>query len=397
MKTGTPGFVPARLTEVRIARGLTKTALADCADISRQSISNYEAGTHSPQRSTLLQLAYHLNVQPMFFLRPMEDRKRNTIFWRSLASATQRSRDRALRRYDWLKEIVDFLHEYIILPDVNVPDFDIGQIEALEDDEPERLAQQARRHWGLGDGPIADLVLLLENNGVVVCRDELNANKLDAFSEWSLSDFKPYVVLGADKASAVRSRFDAAHELGHLCIHKRVQKSKLNTRFKTLEKQANRFAGAFLLPAESFADDFQAVDLDVFALMKERWRVSIAMMIYRCGDLNILSEEGSKQMWIQYARKGWNRGEPLDDLLQPEEPRLLRRSIELLVSEGVSKDNIKHNLGFDSRTIERLCNLRSGYLDEDSAQITVLPRIKLVSEGGQPKGAPNIHSLNLPD
>ncbi len=26
MKTGTPGFVPARLTEVRIARGLTKTA-----------------------------------------------------------------------------------------------------------------------------------------------------------------------------------------------------------------------------------------------------------------------------------------------------------------------------------------------------------------------------------
>lgn len=397
MKAGTPGFVAARLTEAREARGLSKTALAECIGVTRQTITNYENATHTPERKALLDLADHLNVPPTFFLSPATHRERNTIFWRSLASATKSSRTRALRRYEWLKDIADYLNQFVVLPDENVPDYSLqgDDLLALSEVEIEALADRTRLYWGLGKGPISDVVLLLENNGTIVCRDELRANKLDAFSEWSLSDKRPYVVLSSDKASAARSRFDAAHELAHLALHRSIPRSEVSPKkkFKLIEEQANRFAAAFLLPAEAFASDFQAVDLNVFLLLKEKWRVSVALMIHRCRDLEILSEEGYKRMWIQYARKGWRKAEPLDDLLKPEEPRLISRAIRLLVSENIrTKTDIRHDLNLDPRAIEQLCNLPRGFLDEGHANIRVLPRIK--DEITEQSRTTNIHSIN---
>ncbi len=46
---------------------------------------------------------------------------------------------------------------------------------------------------------------------------KLRLKKIDAFSVWY--DAKPYIFLSSDKGSNVRTRFDMAHELGHLIMH----------------------------------------------------------------------------------------------------------------------------------------------------------------------------------
>lgn len=57
-----------------------------------------------------------------------------------------------------------------------------------------------------------------------------------------------------------------------------------------IEKEANRFAGAFLLPKESFAQEIISTSFSHFISLKKRWKVSIAAMLYRYEDLGILSD-----------------------------------------------------------------------------------------------------------
>ena len=46
--------------------------------------------------------------------------------------------------------------------------------------EIEEIATDVRRFWNLGDGPISNVTLLLENNGAIVTRTEMGADNLDA-------------------------------------------------------------------------------------------------------------------------------------------------------------------------------------------------------------------------
>src|SRR5262249_12604606 len=150
-------------------------------------------------------------------------------------------------------------------------------------------AEDARRYWRMGDGPIANMVLLLENQGAVVARDRLGADSLDGLSQVVAEEGRPYIVIGIDKGSPARWRVDAAHELGHILLHANVQRGTLDRleKHKKIEEQAHRFARAFLLPLASFGDDLFGVSLDAFRALKPRWNVSIATMIFRARDAGL--------------------------------------------------------------------------------------------------------------
>jgi hypothetical protein len=92
----------------------------------------------------------------------------------------------------------------------------------------EDAAADLRVLWGLGSGPIADLVRTFELNGGIVIRHDLEAETLDALSGWASPECVPYVVLNADRTSCARSRVNLAHEIGHLILHRNVQPSTLN-------------------------------------------------------------------------------------------------------------------------------------------------------------------------
>ena len=372
---GTPGFVGARLREAREVRDRTAVALSEEIEISPQTISSYERGKSSPSPPVLSAIAAQLHLPETFFLRPPDDRERGTIFFRSMASTTQRQRTRAERRYGWLRQIVEYVSDFVALPEPNFPTFDLPEDPLLiDDDDIEAAAQQLRHHWNMLDGPIANMVRLVENQGGVVVRDRLGAESLDGLSELVPGERRPHIVIGTDKGTAVRWRFDCAHELGHVVLHSHVPPSLLRRaeQFKRLEGQAHRFAGAFLLPFDSFADDLFAANLDAMRAIKPKWKVSIGTMVSRARDVGLLDSDTARSLWIGISRRKWRRAEPFDDSLEVEEPRVLRRALELILDNGAqTPDDIQDALSLPLDDIEVLCGLPAGYL-RDHSRVSLL-------------------------
>lgn len=373
MKPGTPGFVGARLREAREARELTAIALAELLGITRSAVSYYEKGTTSPQPEVMERISQTLNLKQEYFLRPVATALTNAVFERSMASATKGTRIRGRRRLEWLIEIVEYLAQYVQFPLVNFPTSMTGSTwRTLDQSDIEEIATDVRRFWNLGDGPISNVTLLLENNGAIVTRMEMGAENLDAFSTWTSDSQLPYVVLGTDKGSAVRSRYDVAHELGHLVLHQDVEPTRLahTSDFKLIESQAHQFAGAFLAPATTFSSDVLIPSLDSFRSLKSKWRVSIAMMIHRAEDLNIIHSDQARNMYISYNRRGWRAREPMDDKLNPEEPCVLRRAFEAIIEDKIiERSQIVAALPFNRTDIEDLACLPHGYLDDESPYV----------------------------
>jgi Zn-dependent peptidase ImmA (M78 family) len=92
--------------------------------------------------------------------------------------------------------------------------------------------------------------------------------------------------------------------------------------FKEVESQAHRFASAFLMPADGFADELPEVSLEAFRVLEPRWKTSISAMIYRCKDLGLISETHAGRLFKSSSGRGWARGEPDDEVLAIEQPRL---------------------------------------------------------------------------
>lgn len=341
-------------------------ALAEMVDVSVQSISAYENERSSPGPGVVSKIASTLNLPEHFFTLPERRYERGAIFYRSMSSTTKTARSRAEQRFAWLRDMVHYLSTFVSLPESNVPALSLpADPLLLSDDDIEDAADVVRRYWRLGEAPIANMVLLLENQGAIIARDLLGADTLDSLSEFVEHDARPYIVVGTDRGTPARWRFDVAHELGHMVLHAHVDPRLLTQagHHKRIEQQAHRFAAAFLLPLAPFGEDLFAVNLDTLRTLKPKWKASIATMIMRARHGGFLTEDGERRLWINMSRRGWRRIEPYDDTMAAEEPRLLRRAFELTLNEGdQTPDDVVSTLGLSRSDVEALAGLPSGYL-----------------------------------
>lgn len=320
-------FDPRRLTLARWAAELTKRELADRADVSPGSITQYEAGKTHPPAATVARLAIACGVSSDYLRRQPGRRRPDTSsrsFFRSLRSTTQRERDRADALAEHVFDIVDWFEPRVQLPAMDIPQMSPGDGSRAE---IEQIAEDVRRQWSIAAGPIPHVVRLLEAHGVIIARLESGGRSLDAFSRW-FGD-RPLVVLWSDKGDKARSRFDAAHELGHLVMH-----SDADPLAPDQERQANMFASAFLMPA---ADVHQylvgraPLSLDWPEVMKRRahWGVSAKALLYRSRELGALNEGSYRRAMQSYARLDI-RSHDGSELGVPEQPLLLKRAATAL-------------------------------------------------------------------
>lgn len=390
MRKGASGFVSDRLIEARESRGLTQISLAELIDRTSSSVSRWESGKQRPDSTVIRSLSQSLNMPMGFFFQPTIDYGSSPMFFRTMASTTQSIRKRVKVRLRWAQSISTTLQKWIDLPGVDVPHFNIGNDHcSIRDQDIEVFAEKCRNAWGLGVGPISDLLLVLENAGVVTVKDEVGTAKMDGLSNWSAGDNRPYMLIARDKDTCVRSRMDAAHELGHLVLHRKLTGKILENihSFKEIERQAFHFASAFLMPAESFSAEVWSPSLDTFYNLKERWKVSIGAMIMRCRKLDMLDENSSIRLWKHYNARGWRRGEPLDDTLECEQPRLLNRSVRLLINEGVlTRDQLLTAIRLHGSDVEMLCNLPRGYMTATPADVVELARLRSTNGRRRPDG-----------
>lgn len=368
-------LIPSRLLEARLAKRLNQTELATLIGVSRQAISSYELGDKTPEPATMRALAEALG-QPIGFFTKDETPvfgEFSTNFFRKTGSDTKR-RNMACEVFArWLSQTAFVFNELVNYPAVDLPAFEPRSSTSSHylDEEIEEIAEKVRDHFRLGLGPISNVVRLLETKGVIIARLQIPGENIEAFSYWSGQ--RPFIFMASEKESGARARFDVAHELGHLVLHRWVGVDDIENkdRLKEIESEADRFAGAFLMPRKSFPNEVYSPRLMAFVDLKMRWKVSIAAMIYRCKTLGLFDEQQVTNLYKQISFKKWRKMEPHDgpNGLPLEQPLLLRRISELVVENGRrQKDEIKSFLSFAPEMIEQLIGLPAGYLA--SGQIT---------------------------
>jgi Zn-dependent peptidase ImmA (M78 family)/transcriptional regulator with XRE-family HTH domain len=352
------GFVPQRLIEARLAMMMSRAELARELGITGQAIGYYETGARRPDMDMLLRAAAVLEQPVSFFLRasPSIEDRRGTRFFRSVGTRSNKINYALDIRAKWLWELVSAIAKEVRQPDADLPDVPPPSNQrSYSIDELEEIATSLRRHWGLGDGPIANVVALFETHGLVVTRFELGSDQIDAFSCWI--NQKPHIFLGSDKKSCCRSRFDAAHELGHILLHRDIAQEDIeNKRVRDrIEHEANLFAGAFLFPQSAMFLEFYSTRMNHFIGLKKRWRVSIQAIAHRAKNLDIIDEDQYILFRKNISFHRWNKSEPLDDEIPLEQPQWLLKCWELFVKRrGIQEMDTAEEIGFTLDLVVRL-------------------------------------------
>lgn len=315
----------------RLARQ-SRSALARTVGVTPAAITQFEKGPARPTSPVLAELALTLGVPRDFFRygRPVTPVPASSAHFRSLRATPALSRDQALAFAELVINVVEVIEQHIDLPRVVLPDLDVA-----EDPSPRQIAIAAaacRKALGLPEGPIGHVVRLLEAHGVLVLRLPISIDRaVDAFSSYAAH--RPLVFLSPVKDDKARSRFDAAHELGHLVLHHDVEPGD-----KLIEGQAHSFAAEFLMPADQVIDDLpRRVDWEQLHAAKRRWGTSLKALVYRAHALGVMSE----MTYRRANRELQIAGNPeAGSLGPPESPVLLEAAVRLLAENGVTLEQL---------------------------------------------------------
>jgi len=317
---------------------MTARSLANAVGVSPITISRLENGVNEPEEETLSALSRVLDFPREFFSAgDFDDLPVQSASFRSLTSMTARERDAALSAGTIAFLFSDWIEERFNLPTPDVPDL-------RADATPEAAAQAVREYWSLGQQPISSMVKLLEAKGVRVfslCED---TKTVDAFSCWRNS--QPFVFLNTFK-STERSRFDAAHELGHLVMHRHGEQQDS----RQAENEADQFASHFLMPQDDVASRIRYVTgLEELIRAKKRWGVSVAALTYRLNKMGVVSEWQNRTFNIEISRRGYRSQEP--EGLNPECSVVWPQVLGALWNERITRDHIAAALHLPTHELE---------------------------------------------
>lgn len=333
-------FVPRRLIQARERIGLPVSALARLLGVSRQTIDNYEKGKSNPSPQMVVSLAEALNEDVRFFYAPtLVSYEHEEVFFRDAARNRQADQKAAGRELEGVIEYSFVLTKFVNFPDVRLPQLDFpSDPREIRPARIEEAAEALREYWNLGLEPIRNLTRAAERNGVLVQSFILDNDDLDALSTWSDELDRPVVLLNELKQNCARSRFDLAHELGHVLMHRAVAPALRSEAavHKVLERQAHAFASALLLPRTTWASEIHDVTLMGLLQLKQRWQVSVAAQLNRAKALGLVSSERHVSLYKQLSKRGWRKKEPLDETLELEKPVLIRKATEMIAKNSPS-------------------------------------------------------------
>ena len=168
---------PTRIRLARQRQGLTRAALAGAVGVTARTLTTWERDGAPDARSTDLSVA---TGQPAsFFARPaLPEVTDDAAFFRARRRTGARLRHRALSLgvlgTDFYRGVTALFH----LPPLRLRASDSRL-------SPRQAAHELRAAWGLGAGPLPNLVQLCESRGIRVLGLPMEALEVDAFSFWA--------------------------------------------------------------------------------------------------------------------------------------------------------------------------------------------------------------------
>ncbi|MEA3499239.1 MAG: XRE family transcriptional regulator [Campylobacterota bacterium] len=282
-----------RLKRARVKAGFSMQGLVDSADniVTKQSISQYEKDLKSPSSAVLIALANALNVSVEYFFRNLSvnigevDFRKQSTFGVTKQNILKEKIREYLERYIELENLLE--SNYIFsnpLKNENINSFD----------EIENLANHLRQNWKLGIDPIGNIIEMLELQNIKVLLVDDDKKFSGLCGKVNDEQNHNFIVLNnTQELNNDRKRFTALHELAHLIL----PKHNLHE-----EKVSDRFAGAFLFPHESVVNEFgekrNKISIEELSHVKQKYGISIAAIIYRLRQLDIIDEAMFKRFWI---------------------------------------------------------------------------------------------------
>lgn len=233
-------------------RGLTIPQLSAKMGMGPAAISNVLNGKAEPKSSTLIKLADALGV-------PFDELLADTPKLESLRFRTAKilsGREKAERdqlRHDtaiWLSDYC-FLEKSLKMA---LP----YKLSSIEGKDPSSVAMTVRKELGLKPtDPIFDISGLMEQAGIKLRIRSFGFKKTFGLSIGNM-DGGPGIVVNSEAGIPVeRQLFTIAHELGHLVLHKSSYKDLDEPENEIEEKEADLFAGTFLVPEEALAKEWE--------------------------------------------------------------------------------------------------------------------------------------------
>lgn len=333
--------MPANGDMLRLARqrkGFRQTEAARRLAIEQPLLSRMENGLSEITESFLMraELAYEL-PKSFYFLRDPVFGAPVSVhpMWRRKADVTAKELDMVVAELNLrVIHIRRFLEGVEFASTTNIPRLDIDDYE-----DPEEIAGIARAHWKVPSGPIRDLTALVEHAGIIVCLSEMGRTSISGVT-FSAPGVPPLILLNVEQP-ADRMRYSLAHELGHLVMHRFPSSN--------MEREANEFAAAFLMPASDIRPYFNArrIDLALLAAMKPEWRVAMQALLMRASSLEFLTKNQSQYLWKQISARRLRLREPPELDFPKETPNIISAVVQLHLN----------SLGYSKRELAQLLHL----------------------------------------
>lgn len=338
-------FNGLELKLLRQLNGLSLEELGQNLACTRQYIHKVETGQTIPSLNFIEQIANFFNVPDALFYTYKSVLQEEQIHFRSLRTTKVQSKQLVIARGEYLKRLIEYFECKLRLPKYDLESMDKGK-------SIEKIADQCRKDWQLGLGPITSVVRLCEAHGIVVTTFKSLSKEVDALS---LATSRPIIVRNEFKESICRQRFDLAHELGHMILHDGV-----TTGDRITESEANHFASALLIPESMMRSNFPfcykkgKFSWDELSKMKLNWKVSKAAILYRAKYLGLLDPNDYTNAIIRLRKNGEAIKENEDHLIPSENPELLKKCFEKLTKKGIYAEQIAQELNVNAEFLENL-------------------------------------------
>lgn len=353
-------FNGKKLKNARTYRAKTVDMVASETKINKKDILAFEADKYKPTLENEMKLANALSFPKDYF---SEKDKVNVVVENThirTESTLPRVEDIALKeKLVMTHRVLNFIQGYIKFPEMNLPN------NLNRNDDIEVLAEKTREYFNLDNGPIGNMVNLLEINGIFISATNIDKKGALAFSQKQSIDKESryFIALGNDKKSASIRNYDLAYELAYIVAN------EANIQSKKFSK--DEFACAFLMPKDSFLNDLEGTqELEDFIELKSKWIVPIWAMILRGYQLGKISYKKYMYLMNEMDKNGWSKKEPLDSNIKSSYPILLKKSFDMLIegkimNEGLFMNNlINYGLSIYPKDVEELLGLKEGTLSK---------------------------------
>lgn len=310
----------------RLKNNLSKKELASLIQVTPMAISHYENGERKPSMDVIKALAKVLNVKVSDFLAARDE---NLAFTHG---EFRKGSKLTVKQQDFIcASVEEYMNRFYSIVEIlggdvlpAAPACHGVQLSSNAEDDAKAL----RKYLHISeDGPIDNLVEMLENKGVLVYFLDIEN---DAFSGMNgLVDARPYIAVNGTM-SPERIRSTIVHEMAHSIFE---WPGELGD--KDIEERATAISGAFLLSEEDAKRELgirrSAVTKDMTIICKE-YGISMYLLVKRANLCGIINDSAAKDFYISAGQHGWRRNEPVR--IPKEEPMLFSQLVFRAVSEN---------------------------------------------------------------